>query len=77
MVRAATKWPELPPTFDIELAARAILDLSEEAGRMVLTEPDRFSPERYERFVASLTGLIWPQPAPETRQGPDLSGPHR
>jgi AcrR family transcriptional regulator len=77
MVRAATQWPELPPTFDVELAARAILDLSEEAGRMVLTEPDRFSPERYERFVASLTGLIWPQSAPETRQGPDRSGPHR
>jgi AcrR family transcriptional regulator len=77
MVRQATERPELPPTFDVELAARAILDLSEEAGRMVLTAPGVFSPERYERFVASLTGLIWPQPGPETRQGPDSSGPHR
>jgi AcrR family transcriptional regulator len=63
MVRAAARRPELPPSFDIELAARAILDLTEEAGRMVLTEPRRFDPERYERFVASLTGLIWPPPA--------------
>ena len=44
MVRAATQRPELPPTFDVELAARAILDLSEEAGRMVLTEPDALLP---------------------------------
>ncbi len=64
MVRAAARRPELPPTFDIELAARAILDLSEEAGRMVLTDPGRFPPERYERFVAWLTGLIWPPHTP-------------
>jgi AcrR family transcriptional regulator len=62
MVRDAARRPELPPSLDIELAARAILDLCEEAGRMVLTDPRRFNPERYERFVASLTGLIWPAP---------------
>lgn len=44
---------------DIEICARAILRLSEEAGRMVLTDPDRFSPERYERFARTIMELIW------------------
>lgn len=49
----------IPADFDVEICARAILRLSEEAGRMVLTDPERFSPERYERFARSLLGLIW------------------
>ena len=44
---------------DIEICARAILRLSEEAGRMVLTDPERFSPERYKRFARTLMELIW------------------
>jgi AcrR family transcriptional regulator len=44
---------------DIEISARAILRLSEEAGRMVLIDPERFSPERYERFARSVMELIW------------------
>jgi AcrR family transcriptional regulator len=44
---------------DIEICARAILRLSEEAGRMVLTDPERFSPQRYERFARTITELIW------------------
>jgi len=44
---------------DIEICARAILRLSEEAGRMVLIDPQRFSPERYERFARTLMELIW------------------
>lgn len=44
---------------DIEICARAILRLSEEAGRMVLTDPERFSPERYERFARAVMQLIW------------------
>ncbi len=43
---------------DIEISARAILRLSEEAGRMVLTDPRRFSPGRYERFARMVTQLI-------------------
>lgn len=49
---------ELPHNFDAELAARAVRDLSEEAGRMVLTDSEQFSPERYERFVRSVMTLI-------------------
>ncbi len=44
---------------DVEIAARAILRLSEEAGRMVLTDPRRFPPERYERFAHAVMRLIW------------------
>jgi AcrR family transcriptional regulator len=44
---------------DAEICARAILRLSEEAGRMVLTDPERFSPERYERFARAIMELIW------------------
>jgi AcrR family transcriptional regulator len=44
---------------DIEICARAILRLSEEAGRMVLIDPERFSPGRYERFARTIMELIW------------------
>ena len=37
---------------DVELAARAILGLTEDAGRMLLTDPARYSPDRYEQFVS-------------------------
>jgi AcrR family transcriptional regulator len=51
---------ELPADLDIELVARAIRDLGEEAGRMVLTDPQRYSPDRYERFVQSVLKLLLP-----------------
>ncbi len=47
-------------TIDVELAARSILGLAEEAGRMVLTDPDRYSPARYEQFVHWVMKLLWP-----------------
>jgi AcrR family transcriptional regulator len=45
---------------DVELAARAILGLAEDAGRMVLTDPAKYSPDRYERFVGRIMRLLWP-----------------
>lgn len=54
---------QLPAGLDVELAARAIRDLGEAAGRTVLTDPDRFTPDRYERFVQSVLELIWPKSA--------------
>jgi AcrR family transcriptional regulator len=50
----------LPRELDVELTARAIRDLGEEAGRMVLTDPHRYSPERYTRFVETVMQLLWP-----------------
>ena len=60
LVRWAVKGGELPAELDVELAARAICDLGEQAGRMVLTDPERYSPDRYERFVQTVMKLLWP-----------------
>jgi AcrR family transcriptional regulator len=61
LVRWAVKRRELPADLDVELTARAIRDLGEEAGRMLLTDPQRYSPERYERFVEVVMTLLLPQ----------------
>jgi AcrR family transcriptional regulator len=49
----------LPAEIDVELTARAIRDLAEAAGRMVLTDPERYPPERYEQFVQTVMGMVW------------------
>jgi AcrR family transcriptional regulator len=48
---------------DAELTAWAIRSLGEEAGRAVLTDPDRYTPERYERFVTAIMRIAWSQAA--------------
>ena len=58
-VRWAIEQAAIPEDFDVEICARTILRLSEEAGRMVLTDAERFSPERYERFARAVMDLIW------------------
>lgn len=59
LVNWAIERTQIPADLDVEISARAILRLSEEAGRMVLTDPERFSPARYERFVHTVMTLIW------------------
>jgi AcrR family transcriptional regulator len=54
----AVKRGDLPAELDIELAARTLRDLAEDAGRMVLTDPERFTPERYASFVRSIMSLL-------------------
>jgi AcrR family transcriptional regulator len=61
LVRWAQGRPGLPDELDAEVAARAIRGLAEEAGRMVLIDPQVYSPARYERFVTQVTRLIWPR----------------
>ncbi len=61
LVQQSIDLGQLPNGLDVELAARAIRDLGEEAGRAVLTDPARFTPDRYERFVQSVLELIWPR----------------
>ncbi len=51
---------DLPDDLDVELTAQAIRALAEEAGRMVLTDPERYPPERYERFVETVMRLVLP-----------------
>jgi AcrR family transcriptional regulator len=59
LVRWAIERSGIPYDLDIELSARAIRSLSEEAGRSVLTDIETYSPERYERFVLAVMKLIW------------------
>jgi AcrR family transcriptional regulator len=59
LVAWAVERAEIRADLDVEICARAILRLSEEAGRMVLTDPERFSPARYERFARTVMELIW------------------
>lgn len=59
LVEWAIERSDVPVDLDVEICARTILRLSEEAGRMVLTDPRRFSPARYENFARSILSLIW------------------
>jgi AcrR family transcriptional regulator len=58
LVQWALERGELPRDLDVELTARAIRDWSEQAGRMVLTDPERYPPERYERFAHDFLDLL-------------------
>ncbi|HYB25881.1 MAG TPA: TetR/AcrR family transcriptional regulator [Solirubrobacteraceae bacterium] len=49
---------ELPRQLDVELTARAIRDFCEQAGRMVLTDPESYPPERYERYAQDFLALL-------------------
>jgi AcrR family transcriptional regulator len=61
LIRWATERSGVPADLDIELTARAIRSLGEEAGRMLLTDPARYSPERYRRFARTVMSRIWTQ----------------
>ncbi|HEV3390682.1 MAG TPA: TetR/AcrR family transcriptional regulator [Solirubrobacteraceae bacterium] len=58
LVRWAMERSELPRDLDVELTARAIRDWAEQAGRMILTDPGRYPPERYERYVRNYLQLL-------------------
>jgi AcrR family transcriptional regulator len=47
-----------PSGLDVELTARSILAIGEEAGRLLLVDPDRYSPERLEGFVRTIMGAL-------------------
>jgi AcrR family transcriptional regulator len=61
MVGWAIERNELPGGLDVELTARAIRDFCEQAGRMVLTDPARYPPERYARFAQDFLKLLTPR----------------
>ena len=60
LVRLAHERPELPDDLDVELTARAIRVLAEDAGRTLLTDPESYPRERYERFVRQMLNLLLP-----------------
>jgi AcrR family transcriptional regulator len=61
-IEAVVRWALTQPGWscdiDPELAARAIRAIGEEAGRTLLIDPERYSPERYEQFVEAAMGLV-------------------
>jgi AcrR family transcriptional regulator len=57
-VRWAIERDRFPRRLDVELTARAIRDFCEQAGRMVLTDPERYPPERYERYTHDFLALL-------------------
>lgn len=58
VVRWALTQPGWSCDVDPELAARAIRAIGEEAGRTLLIDPERYSPERYEQFVEATMSLL-------------------
>lgn len=48
---------------DPELTAWAIRSVGEEAGRAVLTDPERYTPERFEQFANTIIRNVWPRAA--------------
>jgi AcrR family transcriptional regulator len=60
VVREVAARPDFPVALDVELTARAILTLGEEAGRLVLTDPERYPVERLRAYVGSVMELVWP-----------------
>jgi AcrR family transcriptional regulator len=59
-VRWALERSNAPNDLDVELTARAVRDWSEQAGRMVLTDPERYPRNRYEQFVRQFLELLTP-----------------
>jgi AcrR family transcriptional regulator len=59
VVRWSIERSEASEPVDVELAARAILGLAEDAGRMVLRDPEHYSRQRYEAFVHWMMKLLW------------------
>jgi AcrR family transcriptional regulator len=47
-----------PGELEVELAARMLMTLCEEAGRLTLTDPAAFTPERLTAFARALLGAI-------------------
>ena len=58
LVRWAIERSALPRELDVELAARAMQSLAEEAGRMVLTDAESHGPARYEAFVRAVVSAL-------------------
>ncbi len=58
LVRWGVERAKLPQDLDVELTARTFRDWSEQAARMVLTDPQSYPPDRYERFVKNFLALL-------------------
>lgn len=55
-----------PEGIDTELLARGLLTMGEDAARIVVADPERFTPDRIADFTATLLGAL-ARPAPRER----------
>ena len=60
LVRWGIERSDAPHDLHVELTARAIRDWSEQAGRMVLTDPGRYPLARYQQFAKQFLKLLTP-----------------
>lgn len=60
LVGWAIERSDTPRDLDVELTAHTLRDWSEQAGRMVLTNPERYPQQRYEQFVKQFLKLLTP-----------------
>jgi AcrR family transcriptional regulator len=58
LVRLGVEQWEGPADLDVELAAQAIMALAESAARLVLTDPDRYTPQRLQEFSTLLIARL-------------------
>ncbi len=61
VVGTAVEAGKLSSELDVELTARALMDFGENAARMVLLDPERYSPERYTGFVGLMATRLFPR----------------
>jgi AcrR family transcriptional regulator len=79
-LRALLHWgrdrrPDLAE-LDLELTAQSLLAIGEQAIRLILTDPEEFTPERYATFARGLLSMVSRRVAPhEARDLPNLESP--
>lgn len=60
MLAAATRPPDGTPTLDEELLALGIVAVGEQAAILLLSDPGRFTPERFDAMLKALVTVILP-----------------
>lgn len=58
-----------PPGIDTELLARALLTMGEDAARLVVADPEHYTPDRIADFTATLLGALARPDAPPPAGG--------
>ena len=62
LVRAGLARHPAAEQVDLELVSRSLLAICEQAAKLVLTEPELFTAERYARFAHQMLSLVSPAP---------------
>ncbi|WP_354701337.1 hypothetical protein DSM112329_01650 [Paraconexibacter sp. AEG42_29] len=60
ILAAATRRADGTPTFDEELLALGVVAMGEQAAILLLSDPERFAPERFDAALAQLLSALLP-----------------